>query len=47
MAMAIIYGRADSENQLLKNYPREVTKIEDIPKMHEHFKEKLKEELEN
>ena len=42
--MAIIYGQADSEKQLLDNYPREVTKIEDIPKMHEHFKEKLKEE---
>lgn len=42
--MAIIYGHADSEKQLLNNYPKEVTKIEDIPKMHEYFKEKLKEE---
>jgi len=42
--MAIIYGRAESEKELLKNYPNEVTKIEDIPKMHEYFKDKLNEE---
>ena len=41
--MAIIYGIADSEKQLLKNYPKEVKKIEDIPLMHEKFKEKLNE----
>ena len=32
--MAIIYGRAESEQELLKKYPNEVEKIEDIPKMH-------------
>lgn len=42
--MAIVYGRADSEKQLLNKYPKEVKKIEDIPKIHEYFKEKLKEE---
>ena len=42
--MAIIYGRADSEKQLLSKYPKEVEKIEDIPKVHEYFKDKLKEE---
>ena len=42
--MAIIYGRAESEKELLKNYPDEVERIEDIPKMYEHFKDKLKEE---
>ena len=41
--MAIIYGIADSEKQLLKNYPKEVKKIEDIPQMHERFKKKLDE----
>ena len=41
--MAIIYGIADSEKQLLKNYPKEVKKMEDIPQMYEKFKEKLDE----
>jgi len=42
--VAIIYGRAESEKELLRNYPNEVERIEDIPKMYEHFKDKLKEE---
>ncbi len=37
--MAIIYGRAESEKELLSKYTNEVKKIEDIPKMHEYFKE--------
>ncbi|HET6517496.1 MAG TPA: nuclease-related domain-containing protein [Nitrosopumilaceae archaeon] len=42
--MAIIYGRAESEKELLKNYPDEVKRIEDIPRMYEHFKAKVNEE---
>ncbi len=42
--MVIIYGHAESEKELLKNYPDEVERIEDIPKMYEHFKDKLEEE---
>ena len=40
--MATIYGRADSEKQLLDKYPKQVEKIEDIPKVHQEMKEKLK-----
>jgi len=40
--MAIIYGRADSEKQLLNKYPKQVEKIEDIPRVHQEMKEKLK-----
>jgi len=40
--MAIIYGRADSEKQLLDKYPKHVQKIEDIPKVHQELKDKLK-----
>lgn len=39
--MAIVYGRADSEKQLLKNYPKRVKNIEDIPKVHEEMKEEF------
>lgn len=42
--MAIIYGRADSEKQLLNKYPKEVKKIEDIPKVYEQMKEELNRE---
>lgn len=41
--MAIIYGSTDSEKQLLKNYPKEVQNIDDIPQMHKKFKAKLDE----
>jgi len=40
--MAIIYGRADSEKQLLSKYPKQVQKIEDIPKVEQEMKEALK-----
>ena len=40
--MAIIYGRADSEKQLLSKYPKQVQKIEDIPKVHQEMKNELK-----
>lgn len=39
--MAIIYGIADSEKQLLNKYPKEVEKIEDIPRVYDEFKGKL------
>jgi len=42
--MAIIYGRAESEKQLLKKYPKRVQKIEDIPKVHQEMKVELKAE---
>lgn len=41
--MSIIYGRADSEKQLLSKYPKEVKKIEDIPIVYEKLKASLKE----
>lgn len=41
--MSIIYGRADSEKQLLSKYPKEVQKIEDIPLVYEKLKASLKE----
>lgn len=40
--MAIIYGRADSEKQLLSKYPNRVKKIEDIDKVHQEMKNELK-----
>lgn len=40
--MAIIYGRPDSEMQLLGKYPSAVKTISDIPKIHHKVKEKLK-----
>ena len=40
--MAIIYGRPDSEIQLLSKYPRTVKTIDDISKVHHEVKEKLK-----
>lgn len=42
--MAIIYGRADSEMQLLKKYPRKVKTIEDIPRVYEEMEAQLKAE---
>ena len=42
--MAIIYGRADSEKQLLDKYPSRVKSIEDIDKVHQELKEDLKAE---
>jgi len=41
--LSIIYGRADSEKQLLSKYPKEVQKIEDIPIVYEKLKASLKE----
>ncbi|TBR09202.1 MAG: NERD domain-containing protein [Candidatus Nitrosotenuis sp.] len=41
--LSIIYGRADSEKQLLSKYPKEIKKIEDIPIVYEKLKESLKE----
>jgi hypothetical protein len=40
--VAIIYGRADSEMQLLSKYPNRVEKIEDIPKVYQEMKDELK-----
>ena len=40
--MAIIHGRAESEKELLKKYPKQVQKIEDIPKVEQEMKEALK-----
>jgi len=40
--VALIYGRADSEKQLLSKYPNRVKKIEDIPKVYEEMKNELK-----
>jgi len=40
--VAIIYGRADSEKQLLSKYPKRVQKIEDIERVHQEMKEELK-----
>jgi len=39
--MAIIYGRADSEKQLLNKYPKRVQKIEDISRVHQEMKEEV------
>jgi len=40
--MAIIYGRADSEKQLLDMYPERVQKIDDIDKVEAELKDELK-----
>jgi len=40
--MAIIYGRADSEKQLLDMYPEQVQKIGDIDKVEIKMKDELK-----
>jgi len=40
--MAILYGMADSERQLLNNLPGEVKSIEDIPRVKKYFERKLK-----
>ena len=42
--MAILYGRADSEKQLLSKYPSRVKEIEDIDKVHQEMKNELKAE---
>ena len=42
--MAIIYGRADSEKQLLDMYPERVQKIDDIDKIEAEMKDELKSE---
>ena len=42
--MAIIYGRADSEKQLLDLYPKKVQEIDDIDKVEEEMQEELMEE---
>ena len=42
--MAIIYGRADSEKQLLDMYPEQVQKIDDIDKVEAEMKDELKAE---
>jgi len=36
--MAIIFGRADTEKRLLDKLPKEVQKVEDIPKVHREMK---------
>lgn len=36
--MSIIYGHTDTERRLLEKYPKEVKRIEDIPKFHQEFK---------
>ncbi len=42
--MAFIYGRADSEKQLLDLYPKRVQEIDDIDKVEEEMQEELMEE---
>jgi len=42
--LAIIYGRAESEKELLNKYPKKVQKIEDIERVHQELKEDLKAE---
>ena len=42
--MAIIYGRADSEKQLLDLYPKRVQEIGDIDKVEFEIQEELKAE---
>ena len=42
--MAIIYGRAESEKELLSLYPKSVKKIEDIDKVQQEAVNQLKEE---
>jgi len=42
--MAIIYGRADSEKQLLDLYPKRVQEIDDIVKVEAEIQEELKAE---
>jgi hypothetical protein len=42
--MAIIYGRADSEKQLVDLYPKQVQEIDDIDKVEEQMQEELKAE---
>lgn len=44
--MAIIYGRADSEKQLLDLYPKRVKTIEDIDRVHQELRKDIKNELE-
>ena len=44
--MAIIYGRAESEKELLNLYPKSVKKIEDIDKVKQDTIDQLKEENE-
>lgn len=39
--MAIIYGRTDSEKQLLDLYPKQVQEIDDIDKVEEQMQEEL------
>jgi len=40
--MAIVYGMADSERQLLDRLPGEVKNIDDIDRVKKHFQKKLK-----
>ncbi|WP_428325771.1 nuclease-related domain-containing protein [Nitrosopumilus sp.] len=40
--MAIIYGRADSEKQLLDLYPKKVKSIDDIDRVHKELKQEYK-----
>jgi len=40
--MAIIYGRPDSEKQLLDKYPKRIQKIDDIDKVEAELKDELK-----
>ena len=42
--MAVIYGRAESEKELLRKYPKMVRKVEDIKKVQQELKEELKTE---
>jgi len=44
--MAIIYGRADSEKQLLDLYPKRVQTIEDIDRVHQELRKEIQETLE-
>ena len=44
--MAIIYGRADSEKQLLDLYPKRVKTIEDIDRVHQELRKEIQETLE-
>ena len=41
--MAIIYGRAESEKELLNLYPKSVKKFDDIETVHQELKDQLTE----
>ena len=41
--MAIFYGLAESEKELLKKYPDKISKIDDVPKALDQIEQELQE----